>query len=454
MAKRRSPDNQAKALPEYGELVSIMQDETASILTDYIRQYVGIASRTPEPGAGIYFNFDRVLNTQSYKELAWYDLYQEVERDPHVAAIMMSAKLNVAGMPWDVEAFTAKGQKKPSARNEEIAAFVRDTLLATGYFPQHIYNLMNALGKGFSVSEIVWRVDTSVTVDRIMNRPQRRFQFDASDRSLRLRTLKTPYFGEPLPDKKFIVHRVSSEWENPFGDALDQSLYWMWLFKKTVTKYWIQHLNVGASSIPIVRHPRGDNAALKAEALSIAQQIRNGAYGRIPEGFEIIWAEAKNAIQNAEAYDRFVGMCDDQMSKAVNGQTLTSEAGGENGTGSRALGDVHQGTQTARDVFRAKGMEATLNASLVRWLVDFNFASVDGYPRFRFDLEDPEDLERESRIVQNLNGAGYDFDAEELSEKFNYTLVKKQPLNLAAQKPEDAEPEAEESEEPEAIEGA
>lgn len=36
------------------------------------------------------------------------------------------------------------------------------------------------------------------------------------------------------------------------------------------------------------------------------KMIRNGAYGRIPENFQIIWAEAKNAIANAETYYMFV----------------------------------------------------------------------------------------------------------------------------------------------------
>ena len=186
----------------------------------------GISKGAPEPGQGIFLNFDRVLSTQSYKELAWYDLYQEVERDPHVAAIMSSAKLNVAGIPWDISAFTGPHENKPSKRNQEIAAFVKDVLLDAGHLPQHLYNLMDALGKGFAVSEIVWSLGSDgVRIARILNRPQRRFQFDATDRSLRLRDKQNPYFGIPLPDKKFIVHRISAEWENPFGDALDQSLY-------------------------------------------------------------------------------------------------------------------------------------------------------------------------------------------------------------------------------------
>ena len=44
---------------------------------------------------------------------------------------------------------------------------------------------------------------------------------------------------------------------------------------------------------------------------------------------------------------------------------------------------------------------------------------------------------REATIVKMLSDAGYDFDQEELSEKFNYTLTKKEPLKLNPANPID-----------------
>ena len=438
MAKKRSSSNQlatrTEALPEYSELISIMTNETASIVSDYIRQYVGVIQGNGfQTGQkAIYMNQDRVQRYQSYQELAFYDLYAEVERDPHVASVLDSAKLNVAGMKWDVVGHLEVGQKKPTARNQAIADFVKHALTNTGYFPQHMFNLMGALGMGFAVSEIIWQItDEGIGIKEILNRPQRRFQFDAVDRTLRLRSLTEPYYGDPLPDKKLIVHRCSSQWENPFGDALDQKLYWMWLFKKTIIKFWMQYLQVNASSVPIVKHPTGANKELKAEALEIAKMIRNGAYGRIPANMEIMYAEAKNILQSAEAYSQFHRMCNDEMSKCINGQTLTTEASSAGGKGTRALGEVHQSTQNQRDVFRAEGLSSTLNSSVVKWLVDFNFSNVEGYPQFRFDLEAEEDLKGESEIIKNL-APYFKFDPAELSEKFNYTLTEKEiPKQLA-----------------------
>ena len=415
MVKKRSPENQT---------------ETASIITDYIRQYVGITSTKPTAQSGVFLNQDRILLTQEYQELAWYDLYAEVERDTHVTSIMQSAKLNVAGMKYDIEPHKLQGEKKASLRNIAIADFVKHALKQTGHFPQHLFNLMDALGKGFSCSEIIWKVTSDGVIPvNILNRPQRRIQFDAVTRTPKIRNIQNPYYGDPLPDKKFIVHRVSSTWENPFGDALDQNLYWMWLFKRMAFKFYMTHLEVGSSSVPIVKHPTNATPELKNEALAIAEQIRSGAYGRIPENFEVIWATMNNLSSISQSYETFIRLVNDEMSKCVNGQTLTSEAGGTKGSGSMALGNIHQGTQSARDAFRAEGLSATLNATLIKWIVDFNFGTqesgaIDGYPEFRFDLEQEQDLVAEAQIIASLSSAGYDVDAQELSDKFNYTITK------------------------------
>ena len=426
MAKARSPRNQLKAIPEYGEIVSRMETEAASIITDYIRQYVGVASKTPTPGSGIYMNFDRILTSQHYQELVWYDLYNEVERDPHVSSIMNSAKLNVAGMKWDIAPFLADGQEEATGRNKEIAYFVRKVLLGTGYFPAHLYNLMDALGKGFSASEILWDIkDGEVVISEILNRTQRRFQFDAVSRTPKVRNLDNPYLGDPLPDKKFIIHRISATWENPFGDALDQNIYWMWLFKRTVAKFWMTNLETATAPIPLVKHPASASVQLKTEALAVAQNIRSASYGRIPDNMQVMWAEASNMMAANVSYWDFIRFCNDEIAKCINGQTLTAEAGSDSGKGTQALGSVHQRTQSHRDTYRAETLAATLNATVIKWIVDFNFGDVEGYPEFRFDLEVGDDLVAESQIVQNLSNAGYEISEEELSAKFNYTIRKK-----------------------------
>lgn len=416
--KMPKPSGRPKEGLTYQGLSEIMQMETASIITDYIRQYVGIATETPQAGSGVFINQDRVLRTQAYQETAWYDLYAEVEKDPHISAILQTRKLSVAGLRWAV---IPRDEK--NARQKKIADFCQHKLEELENFNQDIYELMDAVGKGFSVSEIIWdkSKDGSISPIKIMNRTQRRFQFDAVSRELKLRTIDNPWYGNPLEPRKFICHRGASVWENPFGDALDQKLYWMWLFKKTVLTFWMKKNEVDMSSVPLVRHPAGANEQLKNEAMAIAQQIRVGAYGRIPENFEIVWAETKNGGNAVEQYNKFIEFCNAEMTKCILGQMLTTE-GSAGGSGSKALGQVHDVVRNDIAMFDAKSIEGTINSTLIRWLVELNYGKQEVYPLFNFVPDKAEDKKSDSEIVKNLVAAGFKPTREWIMEKFNVML--------------------------------
>lgn len=430
MAKKRTPQDQIKAIQKYSyrDAIAVMQSETASILTDYIRQYVGIAKDIPANDSGVYMNQDRIMKSQAYQELAQYDLYDEVERDPHVHSVLQSSRLNVAGLDWDVLPYVGMG-KEATARDKAIADFVFQSFLDIEDFQQDLYEFMDALGKGFSVGEVIYKVDTGIRIEKILSRPQRRFQFDATTREPKLRVLDNPYLGNALPKNKFIVHRVSAKYENPFGDAIDQTLYWMWLFKKMVMKFWMQNLETATSPIPIVKIPRGASRELKAEADAVAAAIRSGTFGRIPDNFEILYAEAQNMQAANISYESFLHFVNDEMTKSINGQTLTTEGSGRNGAGSKALGSVHQATQDQRDIYRAKGLASTLNSTVVKWLVDFNFGAVSGYPRFSFKLEAETDKLREAQIIKTLFDAGYETEIQEVEDMFGYSMRKENTID-------------------------
>lgn len=431
------PERKKKfAAVDFGDIQTAATGEAASALTDYLIQYIGFPSKTPTPGSGIFMNFDRVLRTQTYQELAWYDLYDELERDPHIAGILRSRKLSVAGMPWDIVApdidpeakrkAKKAGKPEPKSPGEIQAEYVKEKLQGLENFSQDIFELMGAVGKGFAVSEIEWKPGGDGIV-KIWNRPQRRFQFDVVTRQPKLRTMGNAYMGDPLPEKKFIIHRNGAMYENPFGDAVDQSLYWMWLFKKLVLKFWMQYNEVGMASIPIVQHPRSANTDMKQQALDIAQQIRSGAYGRIPDDFVLLWGEAKSQAQNGQSYEKFIEFVNSEMTKCVKGEVLTTEGSGQSGSGSRALGQVHNDVRADITNFDCRGLEGTLNSTVVKWLVDFNFGEQEQYPRFKFTPDEPMDKKTDSEMVANLKNAGHTADRDWVEQHFDIQLVEKEP---------------------------
>jgi phage gp29-like protein len=426
MAKNRKPKDQltnTQVMPSYDEMTGIMLKESTSILADYVRQYIGVE------GDAIFLNFDPVLRCKTYEWWAQYDLYWYLEQDPHVRSILNSSKVNVAGMNWMVKPYLKQGEKKPFATHQAQADFIQRMFEQMQSFPQHLFDLMDALGKGFAFSEIMWNnKDGYWVIDYLINRTQRRIQFDAQSRAPKIRTIANPFYGESIPEGKYIVHRCSDTWGNPFGDALDQSLYWNWLLKRTARKFWIRNLETGSAAIPIVQHEDNADQKIKDEAMNIAEQLHSGSFAHMPMSMKIVYPEFPAASANAESYERFDRVMNDEMTKCVKGQTLTTEGSSSSGHGSNAAGKIHKITEDQFDMFRAKGLACSINKYLVKYVIDYNFANVDGYPRFTFDVEEEENLVQASTVLVNLAKAlpGFDIDIKDVNKKFGYTFTKKE----------------------------
>jgi phage gp29-like protein len=407
MAKKRKPTSQVKKLTPQQQIAgmsfqdfgAMMERETTGILTDYLIQAIGVVNSN-----AIFINQDRVMKYQTYEDLIQYDLYSEVGHDPHVSSVCNTLKIMCASVPWEVKPFSE------SARNKEIAKQVQKCFEGLDNFQQDIYEFQDAIFMGVSWSECIWERGVENRLKALMNRPPRRLQFDAVTREPKLRTKEQPFFGIELPKRKMIVHRASSTYENPFGDALAQNVYWLWLFKRLVLKYWASHLEANVSPVPYVQHPVSTNQKIKTEALEIARQIRQSSFGRVPENMKILFAEAKNMAAAGTSYKDFEEYCNDEITKAMLGQVLTTEGGGRGGSGSRALGDVHMDVLQARIIFYSNALASTLNSTVVKWYVDYNYAKVEGYPKFQFITKKAVDRKTEADIIKILHDAGYEVD--------------------------------------------
>ena len=100
----------------------------------------------------------------------------------------------------------------------------------------------------------------------------------------------------------------------------------------------------------------------------------------------------------------FVEYLDAQVSKAVLGQTLTTEM--PRSGGSRAAAQVHEGVR--RDILNAdaKRLAATLARDLVRPIVELNMGPQRQYPKIELGLPDDSDAKVFAEIVAMLADRG------------------------------------------------
>lgn len=397
----------------------------ASILSDFARRYVGQAMPFPTTTSGVYINFDRVFQTQTYQNLGQYDLMDEIMNDPHVYAVSHTIKLAVASLDWSIEPGMAT-----SAKSKAAAEWCEKVLKRSSNFTQDIYELMDAIFKGFTSSEIMWTKNHKgeTVVAELLNIPQRRIQFDVGTKRPKLRTYDSPFYGRPLPERKIIIHRSSSKYEDPFGDALAMKIYWSWLFKRNVEKFWLEFTQNNAGPIPIITIADDADDKLKQEALDVVKGIRSSSYGYKPKSMQLDYVEVKSTEGAANAFEKALRHYDDQITKAVLGQILTTEGSTSGGSGAKAGASISHELTKDRAAYYAHGLEDTLTDTLVRWMCDFNFQlDPDEYPKFQFDLADAPDSLVLTGAILNLEKAGHHVDPQYITETLGFPIIQQKP---------------------------
>ena len=118
--------------------------------------------------------------------------------------------------------------------DKEIADFIEEQLNGIESFEDVENDLLDAIGKGFAVSEILWGYDEGhVVVQDIKTRHQKRFFWDTLDDSFKVRTKDVPE-GILLPANKFIVHRYKARSGHTSRAGILRVVAWMYLFKMCI----------------------------------------------------------------------------------------------------------------------------------------------------------------------------------------------------------------------------
>lgn len=141
---------------------------------------------------------------------------------------------------------------------------------------------------------------------------------------------------------KHFMTRCKPTYENPYGEALLSRLYWVWFFKNNGFKMWAKFVEQFGMPMLIGKSAVGENNDMR-DALLRAHSSRVLAVS----GQDSVEVTASGATSgNASGtYDTFDKNLERRIQKVVLGQTLTS---GTDGSGSRALGDVHMEVQNSK----------------------------------------------------------------------------------------------------------
>ncbi len=352
------------------------------------------------------------------------ELFEEMEeKDPHLASQLQVRKLAVQGLEYEV---LPGGE---DARAVKIADFCREALAGLSDWDDHILDMLDAVAKGFSIQEILWDVsggEVRVRGLRWVHCKKITFRDSMTPSIL---TEEEPFRGVEPPPFKILYHRYRARSGYDTRAGMLRVCAWMYLFKNYAIKDWISFAELYGMPLRLGVYEPGASPDDKAALLDAVRSLGTDAAGIVSKNTEVRFIEAQKS-GSVNVYDTLANFCDAQVSKAILGQTLTSEAGGRSGTGSYALGTVHAGVRRDLVTADSKSLARTINHQLLRPLVGFNFGWDAPAPKLRFLDQQPEDLETLARVYTSLREMGFDISQEHVSHRFKVPMRKPEQTAL------------------------
>jgi phage gp29-like protein len=375
------------------------------------------AGLTPVRLAQILRDAEDGSDPTAYLELA----ERMEEKDLHYLGVLSTRKRQVAQLPITVEAAS------DSAEDVKIADFARE-LFAGDEFEDVVFDILDAVGKGFSVTEIVWDMSERQWMPKkLVLRDPRWFAFDRNDGTtpmLRVEQTpaeallagKLPNIGlAPLPAFKYIVARIKAKSGLPIRGGLARSVAWAYLFKNYDLKDWLQFAEVYGMPIRIGKYHPGATDIEKRTLLRALASIAADAAAIIPQSMAIEFIEGQGNRDGA-LFEKLATYLDLQVSKAVLGQTTTTDAV----NGGHAVSQEHN--QVRGDIERAdaKVLAATLKRDLMIPAIDLNFGPQKQYPKVQIGRPEKENVVEMAAVLEKLVPLGLRIEASQVRDKIGF----------------------------------
>jgi phage gp29-like protein len=400
----------SKILDAYGRPIDLakMREEQAAVSVMSIRQpaYQSVASALdPQRLAAI------VRGVDENDGLSYLTLAEEMEeRDLHYRSVLGTRKMACASVDPEVEAVS------DDPADVEIADFVREVLLAEPAQQLRI-DLLDGLGKGYSICEISWdQSGERWTPKEFVWRDQRHFKFDQTTwRQLRLIDQQDMVNGVELAPFKFLVHLPKLKSGLPLRGGLARLAMVAYMCKTFTVKSWMTFCEVYGMPLRLGRFGESATTEQKAQLLRAVANLGSDAAAIIPESMKIEFTQTSGGAGGGPLFSGLAEYLDKQVSKGVLGQTMTSDDGS-----SRAQALVHDGVRSDILTYDGRQLASTLSRDLVRPLVDLNFGprAAHLYPRVKIAVKLKEDLESLARALPVFIDRGLTVEVSVIRDKF------------------------------------
>lgn len=339
------------------------------------------------------------------------ELFEEMEeKDAHLGSVLQTRRRAVTGLEWEIQPAT------DSAEDKMIADKAREMLSYCEAFDNLLFDLTDAIGKGFTVLELFWAFsEGQYWLDYANWIHQKRFTFSGPQQTIngltmsplletpRLLTDEQPIYGENLLPNKFVFHRHKTRSGSTARAGIIRPCTYLYLFLNYDIKDWLVFNELFSVPMRVGKYKSGsspnDIEVLKQAVMNLGVD----AAAVISEStlIEIVESAQRG---NVTVFKDFAEFLQRSMTKVVLGH-----AGSADSTPGK-LGSEDQAGELRQDLLEsdAKPISRTVRLQVLGPWKTYNFGPQANVPKFKLLAEKGEDLKAKAETYQVLITAGFD----------------------------------------------
>lgn len=332
------------------------------------------------------------------------------ERDPHYLGVIGTRKRSVAQLDITVEAAS------DDAHDGKLADMVRDWT-RRDELQQELFHILDCLSKGYSGTEIVWdHSERQYQPKELIWRDPRIFRFERHNLS---RPLMLDDGGREiqLPAFRFVFADIPAKSGILLRAGLARVAMWGWMFKAFTARDWSIFTQTYGQPLRVGKWQPGASDKDKDTLFRAVANIAGDCAAMIPDTMTIDFIESKSIGASGDLYEKRINHLDQQISKAVLGQTATTDAI----AGGHAVGREHRQVQEDIEAADAAALSAIINRDVIRPWIDLEFGPQKRYPRLRIGRPKSEDLTALANSVDKMVRLGMEIEEAEVRARFGFS---------------------------------
>jgi phage gp29-like protein len=340
----------------------------------------------------------------------WFILAEQIEElFPHYLAVLTKRRRQVTQLPITV--IDAEDDPTCKLHGDFVRAWLKTRILQRALF-----DMTDAIGKGFSVTEIIW--DTApgrIAPGKLLHRAAKNFETSWEDGETIW--LRTENGFEDLAEHKFVLHEHASKTGAVVRGGLTRQVAFLWMYATYTSRDWALFVQGYGMPIRVGRYGPEASDTDRNVLWRAVSSIAGDVAAIVPKSMEIEFVKDGDRVGGSHLYSGRMDWLNREVSKLVLGSTAGTEAI----SGGHAVGQEHRQVEEDVEKFDAALLEHSIKQQLVVPMIAFTFGPQADYPDIRIGRPNEIPLKDLIAGVADLGPLGLKVKASEIRERLQLT---------------------------------